>query len=475
VVEVRRGAQEARGEERQLPRRVGVEWDEGVPDHALDPPDVHHVEGEGSSTGLVHALRAVAIAQAQELLGLAEVGPGEGSGQEPLCEAPDVVALAVGLADQVLGIPHGVGGPLRGVVGVVRGALSLCDSFVRGDDLALDVDPRELRVATDPDLPAHVSGWRRVEGLLELDVVVGVDLALLPHGRVKAFALEREQRWLLHLLEDGEGALSGGAVGPLSGGLEAPAHGLALDMVAVQPRLTPEEALPDVGYLSFDVRLAGRVLRNRGVDHEVSVTGVLGEGALEDGVVAIGLGDGGLEVVDDYTARNSAKEDPGVLESLDQIRDLLREGRMDVLVTAVDQRDDERVEDPMTLNLGIPHAAEPSEVHLGELTRRHLGHAHGDPAAIMEAALLDRKAVERAVGDLHALAVQQRVDLGQTQAPGVVLRLEPAPDLRPERGQPGHALPGRGPLRHWPPALGCVPLLVDFQRSLPSRRVDLKL
>jgi hypothetical protein len=48
---------------------------------------------------------------------------------------------------------------------------------------------------------------------------------------------------------------------------------------------------------------------------------------------------------------------------------------VDVLVAAVDEGDDQRVEHAPASGLGVGHEAEPPEVDLGELARRHVGHA----------------------------------------------------------------------------------------------------
>jgi hypothetical protein len=56
----------------------------------LDAADVDELEGEGPAAGLVHAGPPVLGAEAEELLGLAELGPGDGPGEERLHEAPEI-------------------------------------------------------------------------------------------------------------------------------------------------------------------------------------------------------------------------------------------------------------------------------------------------------------------------------------------------------------------------------------------------
>jgi hypothetical protein len=264
----------------------------------LDAPDVVEFEVEGPPAGGLEPRAAVLVGQPQELLALAQLGPGEVTREKLLEETPDVSALAVALTDQRVGVPARVGGEFLGVVVVVRGALALAHGLVGLDALAVDVDAHELRIATHPHLLSHVAGGNRVEALSELDVVVGVHLGLGPHGGIEAPGHERPQLRFLLVLEHDQGTPSGGAVRALAGDLDAPADGLALDMVAIQPRLTAEEALAQILHVALDHGLSRGVASHGGVDDEAPVRGVLGEGALEDGVVAVGLRDRRLEVVE---------------------------------------------------------------------------------------------------------------------------------------------------------------------------------
>ena len=166
------------------------------------------------------------------------------------------------------------------------------------DQGAVHVDPYEPGVTSDPGGSTHVGVGHGVQGLVEADVMVGVDLVLAPVGRVEAFAFEGKEMGLLDVLEDGQGPLAGGAVDPGTCGLETPAQRLALDMLQVQPGLASEEAFPDVGDASLDVRLSRWIPGPGGIDDEAPVPGVVLEGALEDRVVTVGLGDGRLQVVE---------------------------------------------------------------------------------------------------------------------------------------------------------------------------------
>jgi len=121
-VEAACGTQEACGaEEDELPSGAGGRRGiEALFDDGLDPADVDEVEVQGARAGGVESGAAVLVAEAQELLGLAEVGPGEGRDEETLQEAADVRAEAPALADHAIGVAHGVGRELLGIVVVVR-------------------------------------------------------------------------------------------------------------------------------------------------------------------------------------------------------------------------------------------------------------------------------------------------------------------------------------------------------------------
>jgi hypothetical protein len=119
---------------------------------------------------------------------------------------------------------------------------------------------------------------------------------------------------------------------------------------------------------------------------------------------------------------------PGILEPIDEVDELLRMCDVDVHVAAVDERDDESVQHTPAPGVRIPHQAEPTEVDLSELARLARGSAYREPAPIREAAVFDREAVQRAVGNLHALASEQLMHLRQAQPALPVAAVEPGLD-----------------------------------------------
>ena len=190
-----------------------------------------------------------------------------------------------------------------------------------------------------------------------------------------------------------------------AGAVGAPRDGLALHVLAAQPLLTTEEALAHVRHLPLDVRLALGMPHHRRVDDEAAVPRVLVEHAAEDRVVAVGLRDRRPQIVEDDAARHPAEEVPGILQALDQIRQLLAVRHVHVLVAAVHQRHHQRVQQAPPLAEG--HQTQPAEVDLGHLTRRALGYAHRQAIAGAKAAVLDREAVQGAVRHVHAATLQQ--------------------------------------------------------------------
>lgn len=170
--------------------------------------------------------------------------------------------------------------------------------------------------------------------------------------------LEGSQNRLLDVFEHGQGTPAGGAVEAGSSHLEAPANSLALHVVGIDPGFAAEGVLERLLHLAVDAG-HGRI------DHEAPVAGVLDKGAPEGRAVTIRLRDGRLEVVEHDAHWGAAEERPCVLQALDQVRKRLAVGDVDVLVAAVDQGQDQRVEDPKVSGRGIAHEAEAAEVHLG--------------------------------------------------------------------------------------------------------------
>jgi hypothetical protein len=108
----------------------------------LDAMDIDELEGQGMPAGGVQPRPAVLGAEAKELLGLAELGPGHGSGEEGFHEPAEVGSLTLGPADHALGVPEGVVGELGRVVAVVRGPAAW---WLGGVVVPIPTGPRKRR------------------------------------------------------------------------------------------------------------------------------------------------------------------------------------------------------------------------------------------------------------------------------------------------------------------------------------------
>jgi len=252
---------------------------------------------------------AVLVGQTQEALGLAQVGPGEGAGEQSLHEAADVFSLLVGLAGHAVGVTHGVGRQFLRVVGAASaGGLAR----TRFDEFALVVDPHELAIPSHPNALAYVRCGEGINGLGKLDMVVWVGLALCPLRWIEALALKRLEGAFFYVLKDDKGTLTGGAMDTLTGNLHTPADCLALHVRYIDPLLAPKEILPDVGDVAFYVGFSLGVAGDGCVNYEATMASVLFEDPLEDWVVAVGFRYGRLEVVDHHPGTYPTKELPGV-------------------------------------------------------------------------------------------------------------------------------------------------------------------
>jgi len=399
---------------------------------------LHVLEAEGQSTAAcgVHTSVAVARAEADQLLGLAQPGPGAVPREQPRHETADMDARSPALRDHPLRVAHRIGGAFRRIVVVVGRSLTRFHHGVCLDELVPGEDAHQPRVAANRHRLADVAGGDGVERPGELDVMIGMDLALAPLRRVEGGALEWPEGGLLRLEEDLEGTPSRRAVEALAGHVLAPATRLALTVLDVDPRFSAEEALTHVLNGPLHRPLAGRMAGQGGVDREATMVGVLGEGALEDRVVTAGPGDRRLHVVDDEASRYATEGFPRGFEAGEDVGELLRLADVDVLVAAVAQRDDQGVVDAIPAGLAVVDPAEPAEVDFGDLTGSTVGHPHGDVRARPVAAVAPRIAMKRGVRDIDPVATQELLDLGQLQATRAVLGDEPGLDALPVRREP---------------------------------------
>jgi hypothetical protein len=129
--------------------------------------------------------------QTDELLPLAELGPGEAAGEQSLSEEADVLPEPRRFTHHVVGRPQRVGGALRRVIGRIGGPLTLPLPWVDLHELATPIQANQLLVGTDLQLGPWRTGGRRrrVESVLERDVMVGVDLDLSPDRHIVGYVV----------------------------------------------------------------------------------------------------------------------------------------------------------------------------------------------------------------------------------------------------------------------------------------------
>lgn len=118
ALEARRRGQQQELATRGVGRGGGIAFERGL-HHVFDPLDVVELEVHGAAARGIQSFAAVLVAKPQQLLPLAQLGPGEVSGQQLLEEAANVDSLALPLADQGVGITAGIGREFFGVIAVV--------------------------------------------------------------------------------------------------------------------------------------------------------------------------------------------------------------------------------------------------------------------------------------------------------------------------------------------------------------------
>ena len=212
------------------------------------------------------------------------------------------------------------------------------------DQLAVEIDPDQARVAADVDLGADVAGRDGVEGPLELDVVIGVDGALGPGGPIEGLGRQRQERGLLLGLEHDARGAARGAVEAGAGQVAAPAS--RRGPACRRDRGRPRPGRNPGGRTGCPRSTFGFPVAWRGhgrVDEEAAVLRVLEEDPVDLGRVAIGARDDGLEIVDHEPADHALKEGPRRLQPREDRRQVLAEGDPQEGVPAEGQRDEESV------------------------------------------------------------------------------------------------------------------------------------
>ena len=123
---------------------------QGLHQDAFHPAHVDEVHLQGPAAGGVQTLRRVALAHADERVALPDLGPWQGTVEEPLGEVGHRRSLLGRAALDALGGPQGVGGQLRRIVGAIGGAAAARLPGLELEQPSPVVDGRQL--AAQPDL-----------------------------------------------------------------------------------------------------------------------------------------------------------------------------------------------------------------------------------------------------------------------------------------------------------------------------------
>ena len=277
---------------------------QGLHQDALDAAHVDEVHFQCSAAGGIEALGSVALAEAEQLVPLPDLGPRQRAVEEALSEFAHRRPQLGSLVLDVVRRPGGVGRELGGIVVGIGGAAAPGLAEVGLDQLAPVIDAHQLAVHLDLHLPARraQAGRHRVQSLAALDVVVLVHLGLAPVGDLVGLAIPGNQSIPLLILEDHQGLSPRGAVDAQTGDVAAPVPGLLPDIGQVFELAALEKALSGVGHASLHLGLVLGMTGPGRVGDEAPVLGVFQEAPGEDGMQRVGHRHRRRAIVDDQVA-----------------------------------------------------------------------------------------------------------------------------------------------------------------------------
>ncbi len=234
---------------------------QGQYQNALEAPHVDQVEAERSGAGGIQPLGCITLGQAQQALALPHLGPRERRIQQALGELTDLRAKCHGLADEAVWCAHGVGGALGRVVIRIGRAATLGLAWMDFDECASFVELDQVAIAARLKLRAGRAGRRRrrVQRVLDADVVIRMNGDVFPERHVVGDAVVRQQKSAFLVFEDHQWQLVRGAVVALAGDLQAPPLGLAACVDEVDERAAFPEAAACVLNESFDLGFVFRL------------------------------------------------------------------------------------------------------------------------------------------------------------------------------------------------------------------------
>ena len=285
-------------------------------------------------------------------------------GQKRLDEFAEVGTDPGGDSDQ-----PGVGVLMQDGLDILGKVIPVGMPFGSGDQVLFDelpvvvVDGEDLIGGPDPHADvAHGMGHGE-ELTSELHVVVGMDPGAFPDGDFKGIQGQWPQEGALHLLEEWIGWEAGSSVGLLPILFDQPVADTAVEGVNIGLGIDGQqllELLADGLDIALDLGLVLGSGHPAGIQEAAVEPGHLLIGAVEVGVIEIGLDHAAFEVVEADPGGNTAEK----LEHVDmrgrEALLVLLEGELHELVPAVGQGGDEGVEAPLSALLGIeeqPHLA----------------------------------------------------------------------------------------------------------------------
>ena len=252
---------------------------------ALHAAHIDQVHLQGSAARRIEAFGSVALPQADELVALPHLGPGQGSVEEALGEFGHRGSLFGGAAFDAIRRPEGVGAELGGVVLGVGGAATPGLAGVDLDQAAPVVDAHQLETQAD----LHLLSWRApsgghgVKGVLAGHVVIGMDLGAAPVGDLVGFAVPGVQGLALLVQEDLQRLTPGGAMNTQSGDVATPAGRFRTEVVQVLEFTALEEAFPDVLDAPLHLGLVPWMAHPGRIGDEAPVLGVFQEARVSRG------------------------------------------------------------------------------------------------------------------------------------------------------------------------------------------------
>src|SRR5207237_8591501 len=146
-------------------------------DDALEPPHIHELIRQRPRARRLQAFGGVALAEPEQLLDLAQLGPRQRSFEQPNRESVHAGPQAGGLTHQAIRCTQRVGGEVGWVMAGIGGASASGLAEVALDQLTAAVELNQGPVAADLKDGAWRAAARRcrVQRALEADVVIRMD------------------------------------------------------------------------------------------------------------------------------------------------------------------------------------------------------------------------------------------------------------------------------------------------------------